>query len=470
MTGVVALAAGQYYSLALKSDGTVWAWGFNTYGELGDGTTTNRFSPVQVSGLTDVVAVAAGLSHGLALKSDGTVWAWGPNSNGQLGDGTTTNRSSPVRVSGLTGVVAVAGGQYHSLALKYDGTVVAWGLNTFSQLPASPAAVQYTTTPIDYTATPVDDLFPSGGVVPSGWLSATGSSAPWTIAADVPYAGPQALKSGTVGNAAHSGIQVSGNFRDGFVAFQRKVSSEVNADYLRLYVDGVVKGSWSGQQDWTHVGTFVSSGTHTVAWAYEKNGSGSSGTDAAWIDSVDLPSAFADVPASDFAFDYVNALKDAGITTGCSSGNYCPSQNVTREQMAAFIIRAEEGEPASACTSPPFTDVPISDVFCKYVKRMQDLAITTGCGSGNYCPNQSVTRDQMAAFIIRAVQGNPAAGYCGSTAPFSDVPVSNTFCGHIKRMSELGITTGCGGGNYCPSQTVTREQMAAFLARAFLGM
>jgi hypothetical protein len=101
---------------------------------------------------------------------------------------------------------------------------------------------------------------------------------------------------------------------------------------------------------------------------------------------------------------------------------------------------------------------------------MLEKNITTGCTGGNYCPSQNVDRQQMAAFVIRAVEGNPAAGYCGSTAPFSDVPVSNTFCGHIKRMSELGITTGCGNGNYCPAQPVTRDQMAAFLARAFLGM
>lgn len=188
-------------------------------------------------------------------------------------------------------------------------------------------------------------------------------------------------------------------------------------------------------------------------------------------------SVYENVPAVPFvdtsgnwAASYINSIYGAGITTGCGGGNYCPAQSVTRGQMAALIIRAKEGEPASSCATSPFSDVPISDGFCKYVKRMLDLNITTGCGSGNYCPSLNVTRDQMAAFIIRAVEGNPAAGYCGSTAPYSDVPASNGFCGHIKRMAELGITTGCGGGNYCPSQTVTRDQMAVFLARAFLGM
>src|SRR6185436_7579276 len=86
LTGVTAIASGAYHSLALKSDGTVWAWGYNYYGTLGDGTTTTRSTPVQVSGLTGVIAVSAGTLHSLALKSDGTVWAWGYNGFGELGD------------------------------------------------------------------------------------------------------------------------------------------------------------------------------------------------------------------------------------------------------------------------------------------------------------------------------------------------------------------------------------------------
>jgi len=129
-----AIAAGGSHGLAVKADGTVWAWGLNLTGQLGDGTTTNRTTPVQVSGLANAVAVAGGASHSLAVRSDGTVWAWGLNTYGQLGDGTTTNRTTPVQVSGLANVVAVAGGTHHSLALKADGTVWAWGLNTSGQL------------------------------------------------------------------------------------------------------------------------------------------------------------------------------------------------------------------------------------------------------------------------------------------------------------------------------------------------
>ena len=147
LTGVVQVAAGGSHSIALKSDGTVWAWGSNSNGQLGDGTSgagTDKLTPVQVGGsLTGVVLIGAGESHSLAVKNDGTVWAWGSNSNGQLGDATTANRSTPVQVlkgtsssstDYLTGVVQICGGFAHSVALKSDDTVFAWGLNNSAQL------------------------------------------------------------------------------------------------------------------------------------------------------------------------------------------------------------------------------------------------------------------------------------------------------------------------------------------------
>ncbi len=144
LTGVVAVAAGIGHSLALRADGTVWAWGANYDGELGDGTLTNRPTPVAVSGLSNVIAVAANGEHSMALKSDGTVWGWGNNQSGQIGDGTTTRRRTPVAVSGLTGVVAIAAGRQHSLALKADGSLWAWGQNTSGQLGDGTETHRYT--------------------------------------------------------------------------------------------------------------------------------------------------------------------------------------------------------------------------------------------------------------------------------------------------------------------------------------
>jgi alpha-tubulin suppressor-like RCC1 family protein len=135
LSDVQAIAGGQVYSLALKKDGTLWAWGRNNWGQLGDGTTTQRNTPVQVSDLSGVQAIAAGHYHNLALKSDGTLWAWGRNNYGQLGDRTTTDSNTPVRVSGFSDVQAIiAAGYYHNLALKSDGTLWAWGRNEYGQL------------------------------------------------------------------------------------------------------------------------------------------------------------------------------------------------------------------------------------------------------------------------------------------------------------------------------------------------
>ena len=134
LSGITSVAGGGDQSIALKSDGTVWDWGLNSYGQLGDGNTNNSTTPVQVSGLTGVTAIGEGFYYGIALKSDGTVWDWGNNAYGQLGDGNTTTATTPVEVSNLTGVVAIAAGYCQNYALKSDGTVWSWGLNNYGQL------------------------------------------------------------------------------------------------------------------------------------------------------------------------------------------------------------------------------------------------------------------------------------------------------------------------------------------------
>lgn len=172
LTGITAIAGGGYHSLALKSDGTVWAWGDNGYGQLGDGTITQRIAPVQVYGLTGITTIAAGNCHSLALKSNGTVWAWGWNGYGQLGDGTTTDKITPVQVSCLTGITTIAAGGISSLALKSDGTVWAWGDNYFGQLGDGtrtdrkiPVTVIYNGNPLNLVLVSILTITDSGGHV-----------------------------------------------------------------------------------------------------------------------------------------------------------------------------------------------------------------------------------------------------------------------------------------------------------------
>ncbi|MGG1657973.1 S-layer homology domain-containing protein [Brevibacillus sp. NRS-1366] len=142
LSNVVAIAAegGESFlktghTVALKSDGTVWTWGNNEHGQLGIGTIDKGSSvPVQVPNMSDVVAIAAGSLHTLALKSNGTVWTWGYNYYGQLGNGTTGGSSVPVHVSNLSGVIAISAQYLQSAALRSDGTVWTWGSNFYGQL------------------------------------------------------------------------------------------------------------------------------------------------------------------------------------------------------------------------------------------------------------------------------------------------------------------------------------------------
>lgn len=137
--GACAIAVGPNHGAALRKDGTVWAWGDNGYGQLGTNdyikeTSLNRGIANQVDGLTQVKAVAVGNYYGMALKEDGSIWGWGHNKYGQLGDGTTYNRLTPVQVLGLSEVASISAGGYHTLGIKGDGSLWAWGYNDNGQL------------------------------------------------------------------------------------------------------------------------------------------------------------------------------------------------------------------------------------------------------------------------------------------------------------------------------------------------
>jgi len=170
------LASACNHVAELKSDGSVWAWGSNESGQLGDNTYFSRSSPAIVSGLGRAMAVSTGCSHTMALLTDGTVWAWGSNGSGQLGDGTYTTRIVPIQVSGLSGVVGIASGYYHSLALKSDGSVWAWGQNDIGQL--GNGTTTYSTTPVQVTGL-VNIIAIGSGSWHSMAINATGSVLLW---------------------------------------------------------------------------------------------------------------------------------------------------------------------------------------------------------------------------------------------------------------------------------------------------
>jgi alpha-tubulin suppressor-like RCC1 family protein len=156
LTNVIQVAAGGHHTCALKTDGTIYCWGDNYYGQLGDNTNTNRYTPVQVKGvggegyLTDITQISAGGANTCALKTDRTVYCWGLNDFGQLGDNANTNRYTPVQVKGvdgegyLTDITQISAGGYHTCALKTNGAVYCWGNNSFGQLSDNTDINRYT--------------------------------------------------------------------------------------------------------------------------------------------------------------------------------------------------------------------------------------------------------------------------------------------------------------------------------------
>lgn len=134
-----------------------------------------------------------------------------------------------------------------------------------------------------------DDGFPSGASLPAGWVQAPGSNAAWAVASGTAFGGGASIRSGAIANGQNSAIQISGKYKAGNVSFALKVDSQLNADYLRFYIDGAVQGTWSGAVDWTTVNYPVAAGQHTFKWEYKKDASAATGNDAAWIDNVVLP-------------------------------------------------------------------------------------------------------------------------------------------------------------------------------------
>ncbi len=173
---------------------------------------------------------------------------------------------------------------------------------------------------------------------------------------------------------------------------------------------------------------------------------------------------FSDVASGTTFYPFVTIIGERAITGGCGSGNYCPSTAVTRAQMAVFLLVSQEGAAYSppACTTQVFNDVPCTSGFAPWINELARRGVTTGCGGGNYCPNDPVTRAQMSVFLLVTLEGSSYAPPA-CTGIFSDVACPSGFANWIEELARRGIAGGCGGGNYCPNDSVTRGQMAVFL-------
>jgi len=179
--------------------------------------------------------------------------------------------------------------------------------------------------------------------------------------------------------------------------------------------------------------------------------------------------SFLDVPDTDPFWTAVDAAAMNGLSAGCGLGNFCPTAANTRAQIAVFLLRAKHN---AAFAPPPatgavFGDVPASSFAAAWIEELSREGITSGCGGGNYCPSAELSRAEMAVMVLKALHGADYEPPPATGAVFADVPADAFAAAWIEELAAEGISAGCGGGNFCPDASLTRAQAAALLTHAF---
>lgn len=187
------------------------------------------------------------------------------------------------------------------------------------------------------------------------------------------------------------------------------------------------------------------------------------------VPQTNVLSSFSDIPTNFWAWSFIEAIAAAGVTNGCGSGQYCPGNLVSRGEMAVFLERGARGPEFTppAPTGTVFTDVPASYWAAAWIEQLVADGITSGCAPSQYCPGNAVTRAEMAIFLLRAHHGGSYTPPPVTSTRFTDVPPSYWAAAWIEQLAAEGITSGCGRSTFCPDGTVSRDQMAVFLTRAF---
>ncbi len=185
--------------------------------------------------------------------------------------------------------------------------------------------------------------------------------------------------------------------------------------------------------------------THIDASALEALAPDAQGQQKRW--ALHIGASFTDVSTASGFYRFVETLLHHSITGGCGGTNYCPGNSTSREQMAVFALVAKEGAGYTppACGTPVFADVPASSPFCRFIEELARRGVVSGCGGGNYCPTAAVSREQMAIFALVTLEGFGYTPAACTTPMFADVPASSPFCRFIEELARRGVVSGCGG-------------------------
>jgi hypothetical protein len=269
---------------------------------------------------------------------------------------------------------------------------------------------------------------------------------------------PDALVVGTTtdvnGQLTYPGLRNSKDGEDPFDVFTGNPTRW--GDYFGGTVDPVNGGFWSFGE-----------------YSRKKSASGQSayGTWTSYFPWA-TTTLYEDVPSTDGFFNFINVSSQWQVMKGCSAtpARFCPGDFVTRSAMAVFVIRSIYGDTFAYNPVPYFADVPPADPNFTYIQKLRELGITAGCTATTFCSDRSITRGEVAVFVVRAklkaLLGDTFT--FPATAYFTDVPTTDSWFSYVQKLRELGITSGCSATEFCRDRTLTRGEMSVFLVRAFL--
>ncbi|MED1861450.1 S-layer homology domain-containing protein [Brevibacillus reuszeri] len=508
------------HTVALKSDGTVWTWGHNENGQLGIGTFDKGSTvPVQVQNLSDVVAISAGALHTIALKSDGTVWTWGYNYYGQLGNGVISNGSSvPVQVSNLSGVVAISAQYLNSSALKRDGTVWTWGANFFGQLGYDTGKKN---NPTPKQVPKVNGIVSiaqgeyftcvlgSNGTVWNWGLNYFGSLGNGTSGQQTAFFDPQqVLYNMNPNRALNSAVSISaGSGHTLALLSDGTVWGWGNNEFGQLGNGNFTSRPLATKLDLNGVFTAVGTGkNHSMVirndgtvWTWGDNGSyrlgyktpppepaeGSTNVPrqvpelvvSKFLTSIGLDSeAYTLTTSSNHQIKVTATYSDKSILHVTNQAKYQSSKpEVATVNSAGVISALHSGQSNLTATfldqsvmatvtvqEPTFSD--ITEHWAKAnIIRAVELHLTKGYPDGTFRPDGNVTRAEFAVLLVNALKPSSE----GAVLTFKDKQTIGSWAAReIALCTELDIINGYPDNTFRPNKTISHAEMITMVVRA----